>query len=237
MRLHRFYVPDEVGKQEVVKIKDAKLLHQWRDVFRYTTGAQILLFDGSGTEFLGIIQRINPDMAEIRILEVIKEEKKTEKESATEVWIAAALIKNDNFDWILQKVTELGGSAILPLISERVIKKSLNMERSVRIVQEAAEQSGRLDVPQVLEPQNLVDALENFDGKVIVCQGGEGSKTFNKKMLAAKGKTLFVIGPEGGWSPKELEFFKEKKFVMTTVGKNVLRAETAVVAVTTLALV
>lgn len=228
MRLHRFYVPDEIGKQEVIKVKDAKLIHQWRDVFRYTTGAQILLFDGSGSEFLGIIERINPDFAEIRILEVMKEVK---KEAAGGIWIAAALIKNDNFDWILQKTTELGVSGILPVIAERTVKQNLKMDRSIRIVQEAAEQSGRLDVPEVKEPKGLIEVLEAFDGKVIVCQGGEDSKPFSKKMLNTKGKTLFVVGPEGGWSPKELDYFKKKKYVSVSIGKNVLRAETAAVAV------
>ena len=96
------------------------------------------------------------------------------------------------FDWILQKTTELGVSGILPVIAERTVKKNLNMERSLRIVQEAAEQSGRLDIPIISEPQNLLEALENFEGKVIICQGGPESKPFNKKMIATKGKTLFV---------------------------------------------
>ncbi|MES3005690.1 MAG: RsmE family RNA methyltransferase [Patescibacteria group bacterium] len=239
MRLHRFYVPEEIGSQEVIKIKDAKLMHQWRDVFRYTTGAQVILFDGSGAEFWGIIERINPDFAEIRIVDVKKEEKGYEEgnsKASPGVWIAAAMIKNDNFDWILQKVTELGVEGVLPMIAERTVKKNLNMERSLRIVQEAAEQSGRLDIPVVKEPRGLVEILENFDGRVIVCQGGEGSKPFNKKMLSTKGNTLFLIGPEGGWSPKELEFFDKHKYVKVSVGKNVLRAETAAVAVVSLAL-
>lgn len=235
MRLHRFYVPEEIGNKEVIKIKDAKLMHQWRDVFRYTTGAQVILFDGSGSEFWGIIERINPDFSEVRIMDVKKEEKEASEPNAG-IWIAAALIKNDNFDWILQKVTELGVAGILPVIAERTVKKNLNMERSLRIVQEAAEQSGRLDIPVIKNPAGLTEVLEGFEGKVIVCQGGEGSKAFNKKILPSKDAVLFVIGPEGGWSPKELEFFEKKKYVLVSVGKNVLRAETAAVSIAALSL-
>lgn len=246
MRLHRFYIPEEIGNKEVIKVRDAKLMHQWRDVFRYTTGAQVILFDGSGSEFWGIIERINPDFSEVRILDVKKEEVKGKKakdkanKDELEVWIAASMIKNDNFDWILQKTTELGVAGVLPVIAERTIKKNLNMERSRRIVQEAAEQSGRLDVPEVEEPQSLIQVLEyfeeKFEGKVIVCQGGEESKPFSKKILPSKGAVLFVIGPEGGWSPKELDFFAKKKYAKVSVGKNVLRAETAAIAIVALAL-
>lgn len=234
MRLHRFYVPSEIEGQETVKIKDPKLIHQWRDVFRYTTGAQVILFDGSGSEFWAIIEQINPDFANVRILEVKVTENKEKKANDTGIWIAASLIKNDNFDWILQKATELGVSGILPVVAERTIKKNLNMERSNRIVQEAAEQCGRTDIPYVEEPKGLAETLENFDGKVVVLQGGEESKPFSKKMIASKGKTLFVIGPEGGWSPKELELFKKNKYQVASVGVNVLRAETAAVAIATL---
>lgn len=236
MRLHRFFVKEEIGKREVVQIKEAALMHQWRDVFRYTTGAQVILFDGRGSEYRGMIEKINPDFAEVRVLEVKKEEKQQEiKES--EIWIAASMIKNDNFDWILQKVTEIGVNGILPVIAERSIKKNLNMERSHRIIQEAAEQSGRLDIPNIEEPKNLIETLESFEGKVIVCQAGKNSKPFSKKMLASKGLTLLVIGPEGGWSPKELDFFAKKKYSQVSVGKNVLRAETAAIAISTLVLV
>lgn len=236
MRLHRFYLPEEIGKKETVKIDDPKLMHQWRSVFRYTTGAQLILFDGSGSEYWGVIDQINPNFANIRIMDTKKEEK-TPKNEAFGVWIAAALIKNDNFDWILQKATELGVSGILPILAERTVKKNLNMERSVRIVQEAAEQSGRLDVPTVSEPRTIKEVLEGFDGKVIVCQGGEDSKPFSKKMLPKEGKVMFVIGPEGGWSPKELEFFAKKKYTQVSIGKNVLRAETAAIVVSALTLI
>ncbi len=237
MRLHRFYVSQEIGDQKVVSIKDAKTIHQWRDVFRYTTGAQVILFDGKGAEYSCMIERINPDLADVRIRGQSPMSEKMGTDLTSSIWIAAALIKNDNFDWILQKTTELGVGGILPLIAERTIKKNLNIDRSKRIVQEAAEQSGRLDIPTFLAPQDLKEALENFDGKVIVCQGSPDSKPFSKKMLASKGKTLFVVGPEGGWSPKELEFFAKKMFTAVSIGENVLRAETAAIAVITIACV
>ena len=244
MRIHRFFIKTPIGEDDHLVIKESALIHQWRDVFRYTTGARMVFFDGTGNEYLVLLERINPDRAEFAVLErksgMAEEAKKTSKER--QVWLGAALIKNDNFDWILQKATELGVSGIFPIIAERSIKKELNQERSLRIVQEASEQSGRLDIPQVEEPKKLIETLEYFEerfggkggGKVIVCQGGKDSMTWakgGKKIMSGKGPLLFLVGPEGGWSPKEIEYFDKKKYVKVVIGKNVLRAETAAVSI------
>lgn len=231
---------------EDVTIKEKELIHQWRNVFRYTTGAQLVLFDGTGAEYLGIIEQINPDFADVHILDKkVKEASAADTEGGKgQIFLAAALIKNDNFDWILQKATELGVSGILPVIAERTVKKNLNMERSVRIIHEAAEQSGRATIPTLEKPKSLTEVLEFFEEKygdhknenIIVCQGGKDAVTWNKKLLSKKSPTLFIVGPEGGWSPKELEFFDKKEYQKLSIGKNVLRAETAALALLALAL-
>ncbi|MEN9649190.1 MAG: hypothetical protein RL094_157 [Candidatus Parcubacteria bacterium] len=243
MRLHRFFVAEGCIDGQNCVVKDAKLLNQWRNVFRYTTGSRVLLFDGTGAEYLALIASINPDRSELQILE--KEMRATEKQGAKgdgssgqKIYLFLSILKNNNFDLVLQKAAEIGVDVIVPIVSDRVIKKGVNMERSKRILIEASEQSGHVSVPELEEPQNLKDALENFDGKLIVCQSG--ATPWNKKLISGSKDVSFVIGPEGGWSPNETMLFEKlvenKKCQMVSLGNQTLRAETAAIAVLSLAL-
>ncbi len=246
MRLHRFFVQEGTVNGNEALIRDPKILNQWRNVFRYTTGSRVLLFDGTGAEYLALIASINPDRAELQILE--KEERKTEKPVAGQrIHLFMSIIKNNNFDLVLQKAAEIGVDVIVPIVSDRVIKKSINMERSKRILIEASEQSGHITVPELSEPQTLVAALDAFEqqgGKPIICQAG--ATGWNQKLIGvASGMgskfskrvsdVSFVIGPEGGWSSQELEYFKKKKYTSVSLGartgSHTLRAETAAIAV------
>lgn len=236
MRLHRFFVSEGTVNGQNATVKDKKLLNQWRNVFRYTTGSRVLLFDGTGAEYLALIASINPDRAELQILE--KEERGTEKPAEeSRTFLFLSILKNNNFDLVLQKAAEIGVDVVVPIVSDRVIKKSINIDRSRRILIEASEQSGHLVVPEIREPEDLKKSLEEFDGKIIILQSG--ATAWNKKLLSgAKGKPTdvsFVIGPEGGWSPAELEFFDNKKFTKVSLGTQTLRAETAAIAVLALA--
>ncbi len=247
MRLHRFYIKGktlakmDIPGSVVLNVHDdqsyTSLIHQWRDVFRYTVGSRVTLFDDSKVECLGMIETIRDGEVKLIILEKEKVSVQEEKvNSKKEVWIFASVIKNDNFDFVLQKATELGINHIVPIVSDRTIKKSINMERAKRIVIEAAEQSGRTDVPKVHEPEKLKKALENFmilDGEAVVCvQGGE---SWSKLKPSLKKYPIgYVIGPEGGWSDKEVQYFNEHQFKKLALGEFVLRAETAVISVLTL---
>lgn len=240
MRLHRFFVSEEIGNEMTTIVKDEKLIKQWRNVFRYTTGSRVVLFDGTGAEYLALIASINPNRVELQILEKI-EKKNEEKMKTRDICLFMAVIKNNNFDFVLQKAAEIGVNKIIPIISDRVIKKNVNIERSRRILVEACEQSGRMDVVEIEEPQDLRKALESFNkqvGKIVICQmeSPSWSKVMTKKLLNGKDKIAFVVGPEGGWSPTELEYFKEKKFLLLGIGKYTLRAETAAIGILSLAL-
>ncbi len=249
MRLHRFYIKGKIlAKTEVpgsVTLNTnedesySSLIHQWRDVFRYTVGSRVTLFDDSKVECLAMIETIRDSEVKLIILEKnkINSSRADDKVSSRkELWIFASIIKNDNFDFIIQKSTELGVDHIVPIVSDRTIKKSVNMERSRRIAIEASEQSGRTSVPKLHEPIKLKKAIEEFmilDGEVVICmQGGE---SWAKLKTSLKKYPLgFVVGPEGGWSEKEVEYFREHVFKKLALGEHVLRAETAVVSVLTL---
>lgn len=258
MRLHRFYIKGKrLGKIELSErfMLDAGesdavtgLLRQWKDVFRYITGNRAVLFDDSKVECVAMIESLNDFKAELIVLE--KSSKAGQKASNTssgsdvlgvtgnQVWIFASIIKNDNFDFVVQKATELGVDVIVPIVSERTIKKNINLSRAQKIATEAAEQSGRVTIPEVLEPAPLKKALQDFLGRggdVVVCSANADSQSWTKLKSQLKKYPLgFVVGPEGGWSPKEEEYFKASGFKLLSLGENILRAETAVVAVMTL---
>jgi 16S rRNA (uracil1498-N3)-methyltransferase len=242
MRLHRFYLEQSIANsvvkektQQEIKVENEDLIHQWRDVFRYTTGAQVVVFDGDGFDYLCMIAHIYNRTAELAI---VSKKKSVMPADHTQHKLALALsmIKKDNMELVIQKATELGVSEIFPILSERSEKKSLNMTRAKKIAIEASEQSGRGDVPSIHEPIDLDEFLkfeknkENLNGfeSKIVCDPS-GEKKLDKSVI--KSSALICIGPEGGYSEKELALFKAQGFEICNLGNLVLRAETAAIAV------
>jgi 16S rRNA (uracil1498-N3)-methyltransferase len=246
MRLHRFYIKEKIddpfgeaqGKQ-VIALSDYDLIHQMKNVFRFNVGTEVLLFDGSGFEYLAVIVLLKNNEAQFQVIE--KRDKRVE--DGREVTLYASLIKKDNFEWIIQKATELGVTRIVPIISERSEKKALNIERGIKILIEASEQSGRVTLPELQNPQALSDVIQG------VTQGDK--EVMNLISIDPEGKPWptpgvghpvfkkavgIFIGPEGGWSDKELGMFKEVGIPIYNIGSQILRAETAAIAITALLL-
>lgn len=222
MRLHRFYINIPLEYKKTL-IKDERLIHQWRDVFRYNVGSEVVLFDGSGNEFDAVIETINNREANVRLVE---ERKGIIPKNKITLYIS--LIKKDNLELVVEKATELGVSKIIPILSERSEKKSFNLERAKKIAIEASEQCGRADVPEITSIKQLVDSIEEAEGETIVFDPS-GDSLHNSKLINHNSCSLF-IGPEGGWSPKELDLFKDKNAQVYSLGTLILRAETAVIA-------
>ena len=246
MRLHRFYINTEsqsFGEIHKDFIFSSELLHQWKKVFRFLPGDKLILFDNSGFEYEAEIVSLNNKEADVKILNTVDKQKKATKE----VWLFSALIKKDNFEWIIQKTTELGVSHIVPILSERSEKKGLNMERAEKIMIEASEQSGRAMLPTIVEPKTFDEVIQSVTQKKynenmdFVAFDGSGDMTIKDLRVlhseegSAKPIGIFV-GPEGGWSEKELEAFRSAGVPIYSLGSQILRAETAAVAVTALLL-
>jgi len=228
MRLHRFYINTPLEHTKVI-IKDERLIHQWRDVFRYNVGSEVILFDGSGNEFDSVIESLGNREAQIRLVE--------EKQGfipKNKIHLYISIIKKDNLELVIEKATELGVSKVTPIISERSEKKGFNIERAKKIAIEASEQCGRADIPEIGEVASLESVLES-NGEIIIF---DPSSTSPLATLLAKERgtenyklrsTNLFIGPEGGWSPKELEIFKQKKAQVYSFGPLILRAETVAI--------
>ncbi len=206
-------------------------LHHLKTVMRMHIGDKIIAVNEDSLAFIGEITSISDKEANINFIEVIRESHKSSK-----ITIAQALIKRERFEWFLEKATELGVWNILPVSFERSIVKidadaeAKKMSRYQMIVKEAAEQSHRLHQPTVLPVVRLRDIdLKAYD-KIIVCYEGadETSNLMNfVPILEYKMKILVVIGPEGGISPQEIEWLKNNNGLVCSLGKRILRSETA----------
>jgi len=222
MRLHRFYINQQIGKE--VRIEDKELLHQWQKVFRLKASDRVILFNGGDSEYEGFFKILAKNEAVIQI----DKEREVKNPVNIELHIFQSIIKKDNFEFIVEKCTEIGVSAFHPIISERSEKKSLNIERLNKIAKESAEQSGKTKLPEIFAPESFGKAIKDFDGELFVLDfdGEILSKTISSK---ENKKIGILIGPEGGWSENERIVFDEMGIKSFSLGEQILRAETAAI--------
>jgi 16S rRNA (uracil1498-N3)-methyltransferase len=242
MKVHAFIVNEEIGKKlakasagHSLFVDDESLVKQWSLVLRFVPGEQVLLYFNEGMEALCEFVRVTKQDAEL----VIGEVRKNTAASALagkEVRAYVSLIKGDRFDMVIQKVAELGVHTLVPVISERSIKRSLNMERSYEIAREAAEQSMCARVMVITEPMTVSEAIDDAqkacDAGVVLAHIPEGTKEMpNIASVWKKGKGArgFFVGPEGGFSDEEVSTFMSAGVEFVTLGSTVLRAETAAI--------
>ena len=165
----------------------------------------------------------------------IVEEIKNNQELKTQVTIVQSLVKEQKMDYILQKTVELGVDKIIPYCASRSVikineKKDKKIERWKSILKEAAEQSKRIKIPEITNPINLSNLvkLSDYDIKFL-CTVNESSQNLKKVLsnMVSGAKILFVIGPEGGFTPEEEKVMMENGFLSISLGNSVLRTETA----------
>lgn len=226
MRLHRFYISQPLG--EVVVIRDDSVLKQWKNVFRYTTGSSVVVFNSDGYDYTYGIQSITAKECVLNL-----NEKNVSYIPSKKITLYLSLIKKDNFELVVQKATELGVTTIVPIISERSEKKNLNGDRLHKIATEASEQCFRGDIPFISDIVRLTDALHTLqtgDESMYFHMDGVDMRdaSIQEKIKSGAGINLF-IGPEGGWSDSEIDQFKENGITSVSLGKTVLRAETAAI--------
>jgi 16S rRNA (uracil1498-N3)-methyltransferase len=197
-------------------------------VLRLREGDAIELFDGAGGEVPSVV-------AEIGKREIFVEAKARatiECELSGEVTLYAALIANDRFDWLVQKATELGVSAIQPMYSERSQRIPGDVERRIAhwggVIIAACEQCGRNRLPIVNGPIPIEEALRQAEGAHKVLMDAEGSHRLES--IPVTSPTAVFVGPEGGFSPSELTVLREHCDARLRIGATILRAETAAIA-------
>lgn len=232
--MQRFFLPALLPKvDEIVSL--APIHRQLHSVLRVQPGVQIIVLDNEGQERLMEILSVERRDTTARVAEI----RPAPAEPAVAVTLYQCLLKTDKFEWILQKATELGVAAIVPVSSQRTVVRlgtalSNKQMRWDAIVREAAEQSGRGNLPLVAPATLFAEAVASASGtRLLPWEEGEA----NPGPLAALGQikepveqVSILIGPEGGLEAAEVQQAIDAGWQVVTLGNRILRAETAALA-------
>jgi len=193
-------------------------------VLRMKTGAELLLTAGNGTKAQGIIIDDHRKRCVVRIDSVTQEPGKV-----PHVCIAISLLKNTaRFEWFLEKATEIGVAAIIPLMCERTEKEAFRHDRMQAILISAMLQSQQCWLPQLHQPTPFTTVLAtNYTNKFIAHCLPQQKQSLYEVLKKLEGDRIMLIGPEGDFTPSEIDQALEKNFVPVTLGNTRLRTETA----------
>lgn len=206
--------------------------HHLAHSVRARVGESILLSDGQGTLYEGIIDQITAKMTKIRLTD----KRTVKQESPVEISLAIALIKSKNFDLVLQKAVELGVSEICPFFCARSVSEpsspAAKTERWMRIINRAAMQCERAFIPTLKETSSLetiFQAASDFDLALLLAERINGLDW--QVIVSGKfDRVQLIVGPEGGFTPKELEQAQSANLRSMSLGPRILRSETAAIA-------
>jgi len=202
---------------------DKSQSHYVSKVMRIKENEVFSLFNNSG-EWEAKILNITKSIVEFNVTEQLRQ-----KENTKELWLAFSPIKSNYFNFMIQKATELGVTKFLPVIFERTIVRKINKERLEKVIIEAAEQSNRITVPSIEDPQKLKSFLNN-DMDLIFTDLNTTNTKIDIKKLTTK-PTCVIIGPEGDFSEEEREeILKFNDVQPIKINENILRSETAVIS-------
>ncbi len=218
-KLHRFFVPD-VPQTDAITLTEPTLVHQLHTVLRYSPGDELIIVAPGGDDIVA------------RVVAVSKKEVVVEKQRtipalptpARTLIAAVSIIKRDLFELVVQKLTELGVREIVPILADRTVKLSINMERLKTISREATEQSGQNTLVHIHEPMTLATCLTAFPYQSIVFDPRESTS-----VVEPTDHVVMYIGPEGGWSPEDITLLHTHSAQFQTLGTTILRTETAAI--------
>lgn len=205
-----------------------------KNVLRLKEGDEVVLIDGSGSEYDAVICEVAKREMRCNVLHC----RPSDKEPKTPVRLMIGALKGDKTELVVQKATELGVAEIA-VFSSRYCSAYMNenkLERLAKVAREAAKQCLRASVPRVEYFSSLEEALASCGGcenKLFACEFAE--KT-DADLRALRGSCALVVGSEGGFSPEEFEAARAAGFAGVTLGRRILRAETAAIAFTSVAM-
>lgn len=234
---HRFFVEQPVIADQEIELP-AAIAHQVTRVLRLRPGALIELLDGSGMAYP--VHLTGSDGG--RVSGRVGAGGPVESEPRVAITLYVAPLKGDHFAFTLQKATEIGAAAFVPIITARTVASEASgtkLERWRRIVREAAEQSGRGRVPAVRAPLPFAAAcIAAASGPALIPWEGERNQSLGAAVrgLGPVATLGLFIGPEGGFTEAEIATATAAGIASVTLGRRILRAETAAAVATTLAL-
>lgn len=203
------------------------------NVMRMEIGDKLTICDGQSNDYLCRICETGKNCLKAKIEETTK----SESEPKTKITLYQGLPKSDKMELIIQKCVEIGVCRIVPVITERAVvkiekgaKEDKKTERWQKIAESAAKQSGRGIIPAVERPMKFKDAIEEAvkNGEAIIPYENEKDRGLKEFVKNSKAENIGIfIGPEGGFDTKEIEFAVENGVMSVTLGKRILRTETA----------
>jgi len=226
--LPRLFVTESLTPGQRVLL-DGDRTHYLKNVMRRGPGDEVGLFNGRDGEWLGAVESYARNAASIRLTA-----HRRQQAASPDVWLAFAPIKRARIDLLAEKATELGVSALWPVMTQRSEAMRVNVERLGAIAVEAAEQAERLDIPEIRDAirfERFV-GLWPADRVLFACiEAGEAEPVADAILRRRDAKAGFLVGPEGGFAPAELDALRKLPFVVAVgLGPRVLRAETAAMA-------
>jgi 16S rRNA (uracil1498-N3)-methyltransferase len=247
-----FVYPEDIKKEKKIRLSADKS-HYLISVLRCKKGDVITIIDGKGKAYKAEVVEIAKKHVFINILS----ETPLDTESPLNLVLCQGVLKGEKMDMVIQKATELGIKGIIPLITERcIVKETRKVKRWQKIAEEAAEQCGRAVIPTVHEPVEYRNALcvmsdeykkfllthcdlpitdYGLNGFIFWEEGGISLKDAIKKLLSPPTlqhsitPIFLLIGPEGGFTSEEVKLAEKHGLIRTTLGKRILRAETAAI--------
>jgi len=219
----RLFFPKSLSLNLLDKL-DKSQSHYVSKVMRIKENEVFSLFNSSG-EWEAKITSISKSIVEFNVTKQLRQ-----KENPKELWLAFSPIKSNYFNFMIQKATELGVTKFLPIIFDRTIVRKINKERLEKIIIEAAEQSNRIQVPNIEDSQNLNNFLDENNVDLIFTDLNSNNNKVDLKKLNDK-PTCIIVGPEGDFSESEREEILSYKGVQAIkINENILRSETAVIS-------
>ncbi len=231
--MHRFIVDRIQGDSAI--LTDAGQLHHIRDVLRLKVNDAVIVFDGEGHEFKGVIKSINKKHIELQVTPL-----KTTRVNNIKVTVACAIPKGSHMDDIIDYLTQLGVESIVPMRTERVVVKlddtrvEARLQRWQKIAQSAARQSQSSRIPTiapVTDIEKVIAGSQGFDLKLIPHLSGERKPIKDVLSKRSYKNIIALIGPEGDFTPAEVEMALHNGFTSVSLGDTVLRVATAAIAV------
>lgn len=229
---HFFVTPDQV-KEELIFVEGSDVNHM-KNVLRMRIGEEVTISDGNNRQYLCEIRDYDNEQAILHILEEVN----TDTELPSKIYLFQGLPKQDKMELIVQKCVELGCYEVIPVATKRCVvklddkKAKKKIERWQQIAESAAKQAGRGVIPEVHDVMSFKEALKyakNLDVMLIPYELAEGMKETKQMISGIKpGQSIGIfIGPEGGFEREEVETAIQEGAKAITLGKRILRTETA----------
>lgn len=225
----RLYLPDTLAEGGAAAL-DAAQSHRLRHVLRLAPGASVAGFNPRDGEFLCRVVELGRNGGALAV-----ERRQRAPRAEADLWLIFAPVKRLRLDWLIEKGTELGVGAFVPVMTERTQPERLNRDRLAAHAIAAAEQCGRLSLPEIRAPETLPSLLARWpaDRRLAVCDETGAGRPIAAALadFPSNAPAALLVGPEGGFAHRELDALADLPFVTRVgLGPRVLRAETAALA-------